>query len=110
MISRPAGRGGRTARVTAQASGRSKIQVTVLRFLMTTAALLALAGGLPDQGARQGRPAGRAEAQQQPREGALRPGDLAPDFALEPRGGGPVITLSSFRGKQPVALVFGSYT
>lgn len=44
------------------------------------------------------------------REGVLRPGDLASDFTLEPRGGGSPITLSSFRGKQPVALVFGSYT
>ena len=42
--------------------------------------------------------------------GALKPGDLAPDFALEPRGGGPAVRLSSFRGKSPVALVFGSYT
>ena len=44
------------------------------------------------------------------REGALRPGSLATDFALEPRGGGAAVTLSSFRGKSPVALVFGSYT
>ena len=44
------------------------------------------------------------------REGALRPGDPAPDFALEPRGGGAPVSLSSFRGRQPVALVFGSYT
>ena len=44
------------------------------------------------------------------REGALRPGALASDFTLEPRGGGAPVTLSSFRGKSPVALVFGSYT
>ena len=43
-------------------------------------------------------------------EGSLRPGALAPDFTLEPRGGGAAITLSSFRGRMPVALVFGSYT
>ena len=43
-------------------------------------------------------------------EGALRPGSLATDFTLEPRGGGAPVTLSSFRGKSPVALVFGSYT
>ncbi len=43
-------------------------------------------------------------------QGNLRPGDMAVDFALEPRGGGPLVTLSSFRGKSPVALVFGSYT
>jgi len=56
---------------------------------------------------RQSAPA--AAQGQQPREGALRPGDVAPDFTLEARGGGP-ITLSSFRGRQPVAMVFGSYT
>lgn len=44
------------------------------------------------------------------REGALKPGDLAPDFTLEPRDGGAPITLSAFRNKMPVALVFGSYT
>jgi hypothetical protein len=43
-------------------------------------------------------------------EGALKPGDLAVDFSLEPRGGGAPVTLSSFRGKKAVALVFGSYT
>jgi len=47
---------------------------------------------------------------QRPQQGALRPGDLAPDFTLEPPGGGPAVTLSSFRGQAAVALVFGSYT
>jgi hypothetical protein len=56
---------------------------------------------------RQSTPA--AAQGQQLREGALKPGDLAPDFTLEALGGGP-ITLSLFRGRQPVALVFGSYT
>ena len=49
-------------------------------------------------------------APQDRRDGSLRPGALAPDFTLEPRGGGAAITLSSFRGQKPVALVFGSYT
>jgi hypothetical protein len=43
-------------------------------------------------------------------QGNLRPGDMAVDFTLAPSGGGPPVTLSSFRGKSPVALVFGSYT
>ncbi len=60
-----------------------------------------------DQRGRQTRPTG---LQQGPREGELKPGDLAPDFSLEPPGGGAPVTLSSFRGRQPVALVFGSYT
>ncbi len=46
----------------------------------------------------------------QQRQGALKPGDAAPDFSLKIRGGEQTIRLSSFRGKKPVALVFGSYT
>ena len=37
-------------------------------------------------------------------------GEPAPDFSLSPPDGGPPVTLSSFRGRRPVALVFGSYT
>jgi hypothetical protein len=44
------------------------------------------------------------------REGTLRRGDEAPDFELERTGHGERVRLSSFRGKRPVVLVFGSYT
>ena len=37
-------------------------------------------------------------------------GDLAPDFALQDPTGKVNVRLSDFRGKRPVALVFGSYT
>ena len=37
-------------------------------------------------------------------------GDLAPDFELQDPDGNVRIRLSDFRGKRPVALVFGSYT
>lgn len=37
-------------------------------------------------------------------------GDLAPDFELQDPAGERSIRLSTFRGKRPVALVFGSYT
>lgn len=37
-------------------------------------------------------------------------GTVAPDFTLKPTGGGKAVTLSSFRGRRPVALIFGSYT
>jgi len=37
-------------------------------------------------------------------------GSLAPDFDLEPPEGGTRVRLSSWRGKRPVALIFGSYT
>ena len=38
------------------------------------------------------------------------PGTLAPDFRLRPPDGGAAVKLSSFGGKRPVALIFGSYT
>jgi hypothetical protein len=41
---------------------------------------------------------------------APRPGDLAPDFTLTDSSGTGTITLSEFRCKKPVALVFGSFT
>ena len=37
-------------------------------------------------------------------------GDLAPDFTLSDILRTESITLSDFRGKKPVALIFGSYT
>lgn len=45
-------------------------------------------------------------------QNALAPkaGDLAPDFTLFDNSGTESVTLSDFRGKKPVALVFGSYT
>src|SRR5436190_3490446 len=44
------------------------------------------------------------------RAGTLEIGQPAPDFALKALDGGATVRLSSFRGKQPVVLVFGSYT
>ncbi len=44
------------------------------------------------------------------RAGRLQPGDLAPDFSLETVDRKSRVRLSEFRGKQPVVLVFGSYT
>lgn len=41
---------------------------------------------------------------------APKAGDLAPDFTLSDISGTVSVTLSSFRGQKPVALVFGSYT
>jgi peroxiredoxin len=43
-------------------------------------------------------------------EGTLKPGDPAVDFDLKRLTSSERISLSSFRGKKPVALVFGSYT
>jgi peroxiredoxin len=44
------------------------------------------------------------------RAGKLKAGDMAPDFTLKVMHKEAEVTLSSFRGKLPVVLVFGSYT
>ncbi len=44
------------------------------------------------------------------RGGHLTVGDEAPDFTLKTVDGAKQVRLSSFRGKLPVVLVFGSYT
>lgn len=44
------------------------------------------------------------------RAGGLSAGDLAPDFTLPALDHRSRVTLSSFRGRSPVVLVFGSYT
>ena|SRR5438105_4703444 len=44
------------------------------------------------------------------RAGALQPGQSAPDFSLGALDKSATVQLSSFRGKEPVVLVFGSYT
>jgi hypothetical protein len=43
-------------------------------------------------------------------EGKLRSGDEAPAFTLKRSGQDARVSLASFRGKRPVALVFGSFT
>jgi hypothetical protein len=44
------------------------------------------------------------------RSGALNVGDAAPDFALEATDHKSSFQLSSEKGREPVVLVFGSYT
>jgi len=46
----------------------------------------------------------------QARRGTVDVGDMAPDFTLPMLDRTGEVSLSSFRGKQPVVLVFGSYT
>ena len=43
-------------------------------------------------------------------EGRLKVGEPAADFTLKRLHSEQTVTLSSFRGVKPVALVFGSYT
>jgi Ca2+-binding EF-hand superfamily protein len=71
-----------------------------------------------DQGRGQGRGQGREPGTRGPDEAPRGPrapdraaqGAVAPDFTLSPEDGGQPLTLSSFTGDRPVALVFGSYT
>jgi hypothetical protein len=44
------------------------------------------------------------------RGGQLRPGGPAPDFDLPTLDKSARVRLSSYRGRQPVVLIFGSYT
>ena len=44
------------------------------------------------------------------RAGALQPGQTAPDFSLAKLDKSETVLLSGFREKEPVVLVFGSYT
>ncbi len=48
--------------------------------------------------------------QEEQDKGAPKAGDLAPDFTLRDASGEGAVTLSDFRGKRPVVLVFGSFT
>jgi hypothetical protein len=44
------------------------------------------------------------------RRGRLKVGDQAPDFALKTSDRSQVVRISSFRGREPVVLIFGSHT
>lgn len=44
------------------------------------------------------------------RRGQLRLGDPAPDFVLKTADNSQAVRLSSFRGREPVVLIFGSHT
>ena len=54
----------------------------------------------------------KTDGKKPPQRGSsqLKAGDLAPDFELKTLDGKRTVKLSSFRGKKPVALIFGSYT
>ena len=43
-------------------------------------------------------------------ETRLKVGDMAADFTLQTPDSRKKVSLSSYRGKRPVVLVFGSYT
>jgi len=49
-------------------------------------------------------------AGQRPRDAGPKVGDPAPDFELQRLKGEGTVKLSSFQGRSPVVLIFGSYT
>lgn len=49
-------------------------------------------------------------AQKELNTNAPKIGEIAPDFTLHDVAGKNPVMLSDFRGKKPVALVFGSFT
>ncbi len=53
---------------------------------------------------------GHTQRRQAPKEGSLEVGDEAPDFTLKTLDESAEVTLSSYKGECPVALIFGSYT
>ena len=55
-------------------------------------------------------PNSREAATTADRIGKLKPGDVAADFTLNVMHSEKTVTLSAFKGKRPVALIFGSYT
>jgi hypothetical protein len=54
-------------------------------------------------------PVGSPNRQQKPPRRS-KANDMAPDFTLKTIDGKTSVKLSDFRGKKPVALLFGSYT
>jgi thiol-disulfide isomerase/thioredoxin len=65
---------------------------------------------LPEQAAAEHTEVVRLQAALPAGATGLKPDDPAPDFSLPALAGGKTVSLSGFRGKTPVLLVFGSYS
>jgi len=65
---------------------------------------------LPNEAAREHTEVVRLQAAMASADMGPKPHDLAPDFSLPALTGGKTISLSNFRGKSPVVLIFGSYS
>jgi peroxiredoxin len=87
-----------------------------MKLLICLTTIVAVCGTLqsqePARKKRRGRPGEitAPAARSERRPPTLKVGDEAPDFTLETIDGKAKITLSSFHGKRPVVLVFGSIT
>ena len=84
------------------------------RSLLLSGIVLALV--LPDIGIGQGKKVGKTGETNTPaakgerKTTTLRAGDPAPDFTLPDLKKTTDVKLSSYQGKKPVVLIFGSYT
>jgi hypothetical protein len=76
--------------------------------VIALAAMSALSADILMAQGRRGGP-GKSELDQRS-DGRLKEGQKAPDFKLKLIGSKKTVKLSSFKGKKPVVLVFGSYT
>ncbi len=65
---------------------------------------------LPKEAAAEHAEVARLESAQAAGAPGLKTNSAAPDFSLPALTGGKIVSLSSFRGKKPVVLVFGSYS
>ena len=81
-----------------------KLQFVLIVLIIASFA----ASDVASQQARK-RPDGRRPGSKR-KPDTLKVGDMAPDFTLKTLDGDQTVKLGSFRGKKPVALVFGSYT
>ena len=81
----------------------------ILAFLFCSAGIVS-ADGPKQQWPPDKRPARQERGARDRVPDRLRVGDLAPDFTLRMLKGKEQVTLSGFRDRQPVVLIFGSYT
>jgi hypothetical protein len=96
-------------------SGSHRWRVIVSAAWLLVGIALATAAAQPPSQAGKHRKAEDGEIITPPARGEriedhLKVGDLAPDFTLADPQGKAQVKLSSFRGRQPVVLVFGSFT
>ncbi len=83
--------------------------MTFMKSSLGLCAVVALFLSAPESPAQQ-RNQGREKARRMNSGVNLKVGQMAPDFALKTKEQDRTVRLSSFRGKRPVVLVFGSYT
>jgi hypothetical protein len=84
-----------------------RVVLCVLTFTWLAASTTASAD---DESQRLGRQRPAQQDADRPRDGSLEEGVPAPDFKLKSLDGKRDVQLVAYRGRQPVVLIFGSYT